>query len=47
MNDARHVEGQVLLSETRPQTLDDLFGEITQVEDTLIGVMPVVRHLLE
>jgi hypothetical protein len=40
-------EGKISLSQARTQTHDDLLGQITEIEDTLIGVALVGRYLLE
>jgi len=44
---SRRGGGHALLFETRPQAPDHFFGEVTQIEDPLIGVVPVDRYLLE
>ena len=40
-------EGKIFLFQARTQTHDDLFGQITEIEDALIGVVLVGRYLLE
>ena len=44
---ALDVEGQIFLSQARPQTDGDLFGQFAEVEDTPLRMVPVGRHLLE
>ena len=33
---ALDLKGKVLLSQTRPKTLDDLFGQVAEIENALI-----------
>src|SRR5450432_3076584 len=39
------IEHQIVLAQSRPQTREDLFGQIAEIEDTAVQITITDRHL--